>query len=100
MSQNDSKRSCGDLNEYENNHFKIGEVVSAFFEGKWYDNAVILTLKPDVAVEWQTTENMSKKDLKKLQEMQHQPTFYNPIFHVGEIVRAYPNWLILLTIAC
>ena len=74
-------------------HYKIGEVVSAFYQGKWYDNAVILTLKPDVAVEWddgQTTENMSKKDLKKLHGMQQQPTFYNPIFHVGEIVRAYP----------
>ncbi len=33
---------------------------------------------------------MSKKDLKKLHGMQHQPTFNNPIFHVGEIVRAYP----------
>ena len=32
-------------------HYKIGEVVSAFYQGKWYDNAVILTLKPDVAVE-------------------------------------------------
>ena len=32
-------------------HYKIGEVVSAFYGGKWYDNAVILTLKPDVAVE-------------------------------------------------
>ena len=33
---------------------------------------------------------MSKKDLRKLQEMQQQPTFYNPIFRVGEIARAYP----------
>ena len=48
--QNDGKRSCGDL--YENPHFKIGEIVRAFYGGKWYDNAVILTLKPDVAVEW------------------------------------------------
>ncbi len=51
MSQNDGKRSCGDLNEYENPHFKIGEIVRAFYGGHWYDNAVILTLKPDVAVE-------------------------------------------------
>ncbi len=52
VSQNDvSKRSCGDLNEYENPHFKIGEIVRAFYGGQWYDNAVILTLKPDVAVE-------------------------------------------------
>ena len=94
VSQNDvSKRSCGDLNEYENPHFKIGEIVRAFYGGQWYDNVVILTLKPDVAVEWdngETTENMSKKDLKKLHGMQHQPNFDNPIFHVGEIARAYP----------
>ena len=32
---------------------------------------------------------MSKGDLRKLHGKQ-QPTFYNPIFHVGEIVRAYP----------
>ena len=86
MSQNDSKRSCVDLNEYENTHFKIGEIVRAFYGGQWYDNAVILTLKPDVAVEWdngETTENMSKRDLRKLHGMQQQPTFYNPIFHVG-----------------
>ena len=63
-------------------------VVSAFYQGKCYDNAVILTLKPNIAVEWQTTENMSKRDLRKLHGMQ--PTFYNAIFHVGEIVRAYP----------
>ena len=50
--QNDGKRSCRDLNEYENNNFKIGEIVRAFYGGQWYDNAVILTLKPDVAVEW------------------------------------------------
>ena len=91
--QNDGKRSCGDLNEYENPHFMVGEIVRAFYGGQWYDNAVILTLKPDVAVEWdngETTENMSKRDLRKLHGMQQQPTFYNPIFHVGEIVRAYP----------
>ena len=92
--QNDSKRSCGgDLNEYENTHFKIGEIVRAFYGGQWYDNAVILTLKPDVAVEWdngETTENMSKSDLRKLHGMQQQPTFYNPIFQIGEIIRAYP----------
>ena len=33
---------------------------------------------------------MSKKDLKKLHGMQQQAIFYNPIFRVGEIVRAYP----------
>ncbi len=33
---------------------------------------------------------MSKGDLRKLNGMQQQPTFYNPIFHVGEIMRAYP----------
>ena len=50
-------------------------------------------MKPDVAVEWdngETTENMSKSDLRKLHGMQQQPTFDNPILHVGEIVRAYP----------
>jgi hypothetical protein len=35
VSQNDvSKRSCGDLNEYENTHFKIGEIVRAFYGGQ------------------------------------------------------------------
>ncbi len=33
---------------------------------------------------------MPKRDFRKLHGMQQQPTFYNPIFHVGEIVRAYP----------
>ncbi len=46
--QNDGKRLCGDLIEYENPHFKIGEVVRVFYEGQWYDNAVILTLKPSI----------------------------------------------------
>ena len=41
--QNDGKRSCGDLNEYENPLFKIGEIVRAFYGGQWYDNADILT---------------------------------------------------------
>ena len=50
-------------------------------------------MKPDVAVEWdngETTENMSKRDLRKLNGMQQQPTFVNPILCVGEIVTAYP----------
>jgi hypothetical protein len=46
--QNDGKRSCGDLNEYENPHYKVGEIVRVFYEGQWYDNAVILTLKPSI----------------------------------------------------
>jgi hypothetical protein len=58
--QNDGKRSCGDLNEYENPHFKIGEIVRAFYGGQWYDNAVILTLKPDVAVEWDDEQTTTK----------------------------------------
>jgi hypothetical protein len=75
-------------------HYKIEEVAGAFYGGQWYDNAAILTLKPDVSVEWdggQTTENMSKRDLRKLHGMQQQPTFYNPILHVSEIV--HKNYL-------
>ncbi len=63
--QNDGKRSCGDLNEYENPHFMVGQIVRAFYGGQWYDNAVILTLKPEVAVEWRNYRKYVQEGIEK-----------------------------------
>ena len=79
--------------ESTENDFYIGEVVTARFNGEWYDNATILTLVPDVAVEWedlQTSMQMSVNDVRKMPSAQQHPTYFHPKFKAGEVVKAVP----------